>query len=468
MAAPSPSRRDLMEILSAILGSAAFVPIAGCSSSNNKAAKGTPSSPDGTTDDTDDTDETDPLGPAPQFDAAAVSDALGLALAAVPIEVDVDTLLTGAQAEIEALHEAGLTETAAWTTTAIDELFTQTLGAFGAALPENGPLDSDQSKMVADELVTSLTAACTNLSGGLAAVTEELRTTAGTDTVAPVDEVVSAFGEHEVSLRKWMHTQSAGEGNLSGQTVANHAIHDFQKARIRASTNQSLTQVSDGLGAALDVLATAATTAAAGRSARRFKVPTHPYWRSRMTSPPPPDDITDFCDTFSAITFLIDMTLGLKGIIQVADTATTAATQRFVDFLDEVEDYGEEAQYLLSRYWSWVAADVGEEVVGQVQGQIESRVQGAIESELSEQECDFLAAMLLTCFFILSVVAWFIAFIEAITWVAGLLGATPTGGMIALLIIVLLVVIIYFVLQMVCSVVSLLTTLETMFTDCTP
>ena len=95
-------------------------------------------------------------------------------------------------------------------------------------------------------------------------------------------------------------------------------------------------------------------------------------------------------------------------------------------------------------------------------------MQGAIESELSEQECDFLAAMLLTCFFILSVVAWFIAFIEAITWVAGLLGATPTGGMIALLIIVLLVVIIYFVLQMVCSVVSLLTTLETMFTDCTP
>ncbi len=463
MVVSEPSRRNLMELLGAVLGSTAFVPLAGCSTSKSKSTTATAPAEDGTTPPGEGPDL--PV-PPPEFDVAALSDALGLALAAMPVDADVDALMAGAQEQINALHEAGLTETAAWTTTAIDSVVTGILGGFGAAFPENGPLDAEQSKQVADDLLASLSTGCASLSGNIDAVAEEMRTYLGTDTVEPVPEVALELGQQEVALRQWMHKQSAEGGNLSGQSLSQSAIRELQRARVRASTNQSITQMTEGLTAAMGVLASGGESGTTARRAALGRSPERPFWRTRVGAPPPPDDISDFCDTFTAITFIVDMTLGLKGLIQAGDAAANAAAQRFTEFLDEVDDIGSDAQYLLDRYWTWVAADVSEEVVAQATAKLQSQAEGAIVAELQEEECNFFAAVLLTCFFILSLVAWFSAFIGAITKIAVLIGATPSGGLIALLFILMIVAILYFVLQMVCMVATLKPTLDALFGTC--
>jgi|GEM_PF-4245409 len=458
MATPSPSRRDLMEVVTALLGSSVFVPLAACSS-DNKGKTGTANT--GTTHD----GTTEPV-PPPQFDAAALSDAIGLALAAMPVDTDVDALLTGAQEQIDTLHEAGLVETAAWVTTALDDVVTETMGAFGAAFPANGPLSAEDSKAIADDLVAAISSGSATLSAGLAAATAELRDTIGSDTVSPLPEVAAELAESEVEIRQWMHAFDVGEGGLSSQSGALGMLHKLQQSRAQNSVEQSLSTTSDTLQAALDIFAEAEgaarrmagrTPSTGGRSAWRAFAEGRP--------PAPPDALTDFCDVYSSITFVVDLALSFRSLFRAGAGAMSDAGQRFYEMLAELPD---EAAYLTERYWRWVADDIGEEVVAQATDKLKAQAQGEVVSELSEQECDTIAAFLLTVFFIIDFVLWMIAFVAAISWVATLLGATPSGGLIALVIVLLLLVIIYFVLQMVCAVVTLKPSLDTLAGNCSP
>jgi len=447
------NRREVVQLLSTLLGASATLPLAACSSGNKGKAGTNSGSTSGTSEDIE-----DEVVPPPRFDAAALSDAMGLVLAAIPVDIDVDALLVGVQEEVDAVHEAGLINTAAWMTATVDEVVIDTMGAFGAAFPANGPLEDADRKAISEELVGSLTSGCATLHAGLPAVTEELQAAFGTDTVAADTGTAAALGEFETGMREWLHAQETGEGNLSGQLGANSMLYKMQEARVQASTAQSIASTSQELTDALDILGVASGTSASSRHARTRT------WRRSATAPPPPDSITDFCSTFESVAFVVDLAIDIRQAFKASAAAATKASENYWKWLAEIP---EESAHLRDRYWSWVAAELSEEVVETATGKLESAARGAIVTELSEEECDFMSAILLTVFFIIDMVLLILAFAKLLTPLFEAL-ALAGGGLYALLMVVLLVALLYFMLKVFCSAIKLKPALDTFAGVCAP
>ncbi|HCH66332.1 MAG: hypothetical protein CL927_20615 [Deltaproteobacteria bacterium] len=461
-----PSRRELMEQLSTLLGGAALGPLAACSSTKNR-----PSKP---VDGTEAVDEapTDP----PKIDLAATSDALGLALAALPLGTDADALLANVQAEIDALHAAGLTETAQWTATCIDEVFTPMVGNLAGILPVNGSVDEETARRMGRELIDSLRVGMAALSPKLDEVSEELKEALGGDTSDPAPEVTASLAEHEVFLRQWMHSMDAGEGNLSGQAAAMAMMNQMQAARARSASPQSVDGVTAQVKQALGIFGAEEATEATERSAQRAaRDHTPPTWRRQGYEATPPPDLELECNTIQNIFSLVDSTVNLVSTLKNLSAAQRAASSDM--WRARASDLDWEVDRADDIFLRTLRIEVGGVAQGNLVGALRSLVEGEAQEGWAasiEEECNWYAAFFLTILLLWQIAQALMTLMTIITKLGAELalatGIYAPAPLLAgtIIFVIMLSIIVLYVLNIVCMVVDLIPALEAVFLQCEP
>lgn len=457
-----PSRRQMMEQLSTLLGGAALGPLAGCSSSKQ--------SKEGSSTETVDEDSMDP----PKIDMAAMSDALGLALAALPMGTDADALLANVQAEIDALHAAGLTETAQWYTSCVDDVFTPMVGNLAAVLPANGSADPETAQSMGRELVNSLEVGMAGLLPKLDEVSEELTGALDGDTSEPSPEAAKSLAEHEVALREWMHAMKAGDGNLSGQAVAMTLVNQMQAVRAKSVEPLSVQDTVEQMKAALGVLGADETTAA-GESSTRRKVQeaAPPTWRRHGYEGAPPPDLELECKVANVIRELLEATINIVGTIQSMSEAARVASQ--AKWRMRASDLEWEVERADLVYLRTFRIDLTGIVKDDVLAALESLWSGSAQEGWAasvEEECNWYAGFFLTILLLVQIAQALIMMFGIISKLGAQM-ALATGAYApapllagAIIFILMLAVIMLYVLNVVCMVIELLPALEAVFLQC--
>ena len=439
-----PSRRQIMEQLSTLLGGAALGPLAGCSSSKQ--------SKEGSSTETVEEESMDP----PKIDMAAMSDALGLALAALPIEADADALLSGVQAEIDALHEAGLTETASWAAKSIDGIFSPMVGNIAAVLPANGVVDSDTAIELGEGLIGSLQESLADLATNFDDVKTELAAVMTTDDIPPSPEVEQELAVHELAFRKWMHAADTGEGNLSGQAASLAMIRRLQAARVESTKTQSFAELTEQMTYCMDAWAEVGPprTRRAQESATRGRQ----GWRQAVDRPPPPPDMEYVCEAAQAIEFFVSASFAVHGALNAVELAYNAAYSRWLQQIlakidgftwgrDPTEDF---RQFLAMN----LATRTAKEMAAVVTGLFASTAPGW--SGDPAEDCIWAKGLLWTLLILLEIGVFLYSFVQTLLAVSQLLSLTPSGLTMVFAFLILQAVIIMYVLCIFCAVQKLM------------
>lgn len=454
-----PSRRQMMEQLSTLLGGAALGPLAGCSSSKQ--------SKEGSSTETVDDESMDP----PKIDMAAMSDALGLALAALPMGTDADALLANVQAEIDALHAAGLTETSQWYAGCIDDVLTPMLGNLAGVLPANGSVDEETAQRMGQELINSLQVGMAALSPKLGEVSEELKGALGGDTSEPSPEVTNSLAEHEVALRQWMHAMEVEDGNLSGQAAAMLLMNQMQGVRAESVKPLSLDETVEQLQAALDNFGLDASAASEGSGAARSVTP--PSWRRHGYEGPPPPDWEFTCEVVSNITFLIECTMGITAMIKGFNAAKSEAYGKWVvGILSDLKWEVDRATSVWARTLTLSTIGNNATTAAEFAANRVLSLGNDFEGEFVEEDCNWYAAFILTIVVMLQIALAFYTMFTIVSKLGaelalatGLYAPAPllAGAVIWVL---MLAIIVLYVLSICCLVTDLLPAIEVLFGEC--
>jgi hypothetical protein len=387
---------------------------------------------------------------------------------------DVDTLLANVQAEIDALHAAGLTETAQWYVSSVDDIFTPMVGNLAGILPANGSVDEETATSMGRELVNSLQVGMAALLPKLDEVSEELKGALGGDTSEPNPEVTNSLAEHEVAIREWMHAMKIDDGNLSGQAVAMALMNQMQGVRAKSANPQSVDQAVEQMKSALGVLGAADTTATGDASTRRTASDaTLPTWTKHGYDAVPPPDLEYECAVVAQIQGLVESTINIVRLFQNMSTAARTASQKSwrarasdLDFEVERAD-----QIFLRTLRIDLTAVVGEDLYKALESLAQGEAQQGWAASI-EEECNWYAGFFLTILLLWQIANAFIAMFGMISSLGTQL-AVATGAFAAypllfgtILFVLMLAIIIIYILSIVCMVIKLLPALEAVFLQC--
>jgi len=381
----------------------------------------------------------------PVLDSDRLTAALTAALAGSPWADRVETLVEGAMAEIDALREAGYDDSADVATYGLNGVIANVAAGIGDSMAVRGAEDHDFTDLT-DSIVTELSASCVAIRASLPGATDEIRGALGGDTVPGNDEVAQTMAEDEAEARRLMF-----ESDSNDQSGLNLLLGQLQFARGDATSGFSLAAA----GAELDtVLSGLASDQQAYRwSSRRMRrMALRPV--SPTAPPPPPGPASDACDIWGWVSFFV-------GWMSALHKAGTAAMEKMADVLAEVP---EALDWVTTAFPRWLANEFADEAAEQTEDLVVGALTGEL-TEVTEEQCNRIGAFIVVVLWFISLMATIIAFGQAISWLAGATAGFG-GGMLALVFVLMLLMILYWCIELMCAVIGILPTLETLFAGC--
>lgn len=429
---PQYTRREAVVMLLSALPTLSLASLVGCQCSGG-----------GPGDDDTDTPDTTPKA-RPELDGERLSAALTSVLAASPWADRVEELVQGATAEIDALREGGYDDSADVATYGLNGIIANVAAGFGENMALRGA-DYDYTEL-GDAIVSELSDTCVAMRGSLAGATAEISGVLGSDTVPPNDEVAATMVQDEATARQLMN-----ERDLNDQAHLNFLLGQLQSGRADATNGFSLAAASAQLDSMLSGLAPDETVA---RWQRRpgATVPLRPI--GPPGPPPPPGHVEEACDIWGWISFFI-------GWMKTLHKAGTAAAQKMAEVLDEIP---EALDWARDGFFHWLTQAWPDAAAEQTADLIYKKVQGkAVEATV--EQCNWIGAFIVVVLWFVGLASTLMAFCGSISWLAGAT-AGLTGGLVAIVFILMMLIILFYVIELMCAVIDILDTVDTMLTEC--
>jgi hypothetical protein len=170
--------------------------------------------------------------------------------------------------------------------------------------------------------------------------------------------------------------------------------------------------------------------------------------------PPPPGHVQEACDIWGWISFFI-------GWMKTLHKAGTAAAQKMAEVLDDIP---EAMDWARDGFFHWLTQAWPDAAAEQTADIIYKKVQGkAVEATV--EQCNWIGAFIVVVLWFVGLASTLMAFCGSISWAAGVT-AGLTGGLVALVFILMMLIILFYVIELMCAVIDILDTVDTMLTEC--